>query len=443
MIFYTARNCVQIGNIFFVAGVIYVKKQKMFSRQGNITGRATGRSFLAAAVALLGLAVISPTAIAADRYDVSYLWSRSLAGVRDYRDQVAGVLGPGVTNSLKVVSKGDLYGLVYARHGDRAGATRVAKVHTRLLRSKGLESARPMRSQDWAVLGNGDAGRASFVTVSVPKVSRNRMTETERGREILDLEAAVEDYISRLRREGRIKEDERTAWSVYDFTSGEKLVSINEDEQFEAASMVKLFVAAAFFCKVDDGELIYGNRSRRHMERAIQHSNNAATNWMIRQIGGPKAVERILKRNYPGIFQDTRIVEYIPRGGRTYRNKASPHDYSRFLYALWKGDISGAREIKRLMALPGPDRIRTGVASIPGNTRVYNKTGSTARVCGDVGILIAKGPDGKRYPYTIIGIIEKEQRARDYTAWIRSRGAVIRSVSGIIYRGILNRYDSY
>jgi beta-lactamase class A len=92
------------------------------------------------------------------------------------------------------------------------------------------------------------------------------------------------------------------------------------------------------------------------------------------------------------------------------------------------------------MALPGPDRIFTGVTTIPASTRVYNKTGSTARVCGDVGILTAKGPDGKRYPYTMIGIIEKERRARHYTTWIRSRGEVIRGTSGIVYRGIMRRY---
>jgi len=177
------------------------------------------------------------------------------------------------------------------------------------------------------------------------------------------------------------------------------------------------------------------------MELAIQHSNNASTNWMLRKIGGPNAAQRILKRNYPGIFQDTRIVEYIPRGGRTYLNKASPHDYSRFLHAVWNEDISGAREIKRLMGLPSPNRIRTGIQGIPAGTRVYNKTGSTARVCGDVGILIAKGPDGKRYPYTVIGIVEKEKRARKYTTWIRSRGDVIRDVSRIVYHGIARRYD--
>lgn len=395
----------------------------MFFRGGCNTVRAIGRPFLVIVVVLLAVAAMPPDAAAENRYDVSYLWSRSLSGVRDYRDRVAGVLGPGVTGDLKLVTRGDLYGLVYVRHGDHAGAKRVAHVHTRLLQFRGLEAARPMRSRDWAVLENG--------------------SDTEASRDHSDLEAAVEAYINRLRREGKIKADERTAWSVYDFTSGEKLVSINEDEQFEAASMVKLFIAAAFFCKVEKRELIYGRKSRRHMELAIQHSNNTSTNWLIRNIGGPKAVEHILKRKYPGVFQDTRIVEYIPRGGRTYRNKSSPHDFSRFLYALWKGDIFGAREIKRLMALPGPDRIFKGVASIPVSTRVYNKTGSTARVCGDVGILAVKGPDGKRYPYTMIGIIEKAQRARDYATWIRSRGAVIRNVSGIIYRGIVDRYDSY
>jgi beta-lactamase class A len=405
--------------------------------------RSIGRPFFAVVAALLGLAAMSSVAVAAAavRYDVSYFWSRSFAGVQAYRDRVAVVLGPEVARGLKMVAKGDLFGLVYNRNGGRTGAIRAANVHSRLLQARGLETAMPVPSQDWEVLEGGEARQASSAPVGAPQVSRGETTETGRSREILDLQSSVEDYIGRLRREGKIKDDERTAWSVYDFTSGEKLVSINEDDQFEAASMVKLFIAAAFFYKAEQGELIYGNKSRRHMEMAIQHSNNASTNWMLRKIGGPNAAQRILKRNYPAIFQDTRIVEYIPRGGRTYLNKASPHDYSRFLHAVWNEDISGAREIKRLMGLPGPDRIRTGIQGIPAGTRVYNKTGSTARVCGDVGILIAKGPDGKRYPYTVIGIVEKGKRARKYTTWIRSRGDVIRNVSGIIYRGIARRYD--
>jgi beta-lactamase class A len=256
-----------------------------------------------------------------------------------------------------------------------------------------------------------------------------------------DLEKALEKYIKKLRRQGKISADERTGWSVYDFTTGEKLVTINEDVQFQAASLIKPFVATAFFHKVRNGSLIYGPRSRRHMERMIQQSDNKSTNWIMRHVGGPRAVEKILERHYPSVFEDTYIVEYIPASGRTYRNKASIQDYSRFLNALWKETIPGAKEIKRLMALPGKDRIYTGTKDIPSGTVVYNKTGSTSRLCADMGILIVKDKNGKQYPYTIIGVIEKQHRARPYSSWIRSRGNVIRNVSNLVYQNLAERHS--
>jgi beta-lactamase class A len=408
---------------------------------------------------LLGLASLPTTTDAADYYDVSYVWSRNIDGVRDYRKQVAGVLGPDVAKDLKVVTRDNLIGLVYVRHGDSAGATRVAKSHTRLLRVQGLDAASPIHSENWTLVGDAGASRIAAASSAVagssgvsmtktatappamPVSRRSRMTSTERTREIHNLEAAVEDYINRLRKDGKLDPDERTGWSVYDFTTGEKLVTINEDEQFQAASLVKPFIAAAFFYKVKKGELSYNRESRRHMEQMIQHSNNASTNWVTRKVGGPQAVQRILKQQYPAIFQEIHLVEYIPAGGKTYRNKASLHDYSRFLYALWKENIVGAREIKRLMVLPGPDRIYTGVRAVPKGTKVYNKTGSTARVCGDMGILNVKGPDSKWYPYTVIGIIEKERNAANYTNWIRSRGDIIRHVSSIVYQSIARNHN--
>ena len=142
------------------------------------------------------------------------------------------------------------------------------------------------------------------------------------------------DYLNRLRQEGKLAPDERTGWSVYDFTTGEKLVTINEDEQFQTASLVKPFIATAFFYKVERGELTYNKESRHHLERMIQHSSNPSTNWVMRRVGGPQEVERILRQQYPEIFQEIQLVEYIPVGGKTYRNKAPVHDYSRLYYAL-------------------------------------------------------------------------------------------------------------
>jgi beta-lactamase class A len=92
------------------------------------------------------------------------------------------------------------------------------------------------------------------------------------------------------------------------------------------------------------------------------------------------------------------------------------------------------------MALPGPDRLFTGASAIPRGTVVYNKTGSTAHVCGDMGILVVRGRNGGRYPYILVGVIEKERRARNYGSWIKSRGNVIRRVSNLVYQGIAQHH---
>jgi beta-lactamase class A len=130
----------------------------------------------------------------------------------------------------------------------------------------------------------------------------------------------------------------------------------------------------------------------------------------------------------------------IPPGGRTYRNLASAHDYSRFLYALWYDQLPYATEVKTLMALPNRDRINSDVPEIPASTKVYDKTGTTARLCGNMGIVEARGRDGKSYPYIFVAIIEKSARARQYSRWIKSRGDVVREVSAMTYAYMKSRY---
>ncbi|MBI5245202.1 MAG: serine hydrolase [Elusimicrobia bacterium] len=249
------------------------------------------------------------------------------------------------------------------------------------------------------------------------------------------LEALVGEHVKQLRLQGRIASDERTAWSVYDLTTGEMLVEINADVPLQAASLIKPFLALAFMHEVQKGRLRYTPQSRIQLERMIQLSDNPSANWILRRLGGPAAAERLLKKHYPGILQDIDLVEYIPRGGRTYRNKASVRDYSRFLFALWKDQLPGSAEIKRIMALPKRDRLRTRT-ELPEDTEVYGKTGSTSRLCGDIGVLSAKDPEGRQYAYTIIGIIEKKRPARHYLRWLRSRGDVIREISSLVYRGV-------
>jgi beta-lactamase class A len=247
--------------------------------------------------------------------------------------------------------------------------------------------------------------------------------------------------VKRLRAEGKIRGDERTSWSVYDFTGRKKLVSINEEQPRQAASMMKPFVAQAFFYTLRDnpGRLQYTSGTRDTMEQMIRRSNNRATNEIMQIVSryngnmGPQATEYVLKRHAPQVFRQTSIVEYIPSDGRTYRNKASARDYSRFLFAQWNRQMPYSSEVLDLMALPNRNRITQGVRNIPSDVRVYDKTGSTAMLCGNMGIIECRSSRGRPRPYTFVGIIEKSNRSSAYGTWITNRSNAIREVSNLVY----------
>jgi len=385
------------------------------------SARPAPRFNRAACLTLLLLSAAAvPSARAAD-YDISYLWHTDRAKVTAYKSAVIRILGPEVARGLREVRLRDSYGLIYERRGGPGSAKAVAAAHSRLLTPRGLRAAVPIPDRDWA-----SPGRTAAPPAAAPEAS--------------PLEAAVENYIRGLRRRGLIKSNERTAWLVYDIRADKKLVSINEDVPLEAASLVKPFIALAYLHEVKAGRKPYTHEVRGRMERMIRESNNAAADWIIRRLGGPKAVQALLRREYGGIFRNTRIVETIPANGRTYRNKASARDYSRFLYALWTGGLPGSDELKRLMKLPNQDRLYTAAPGVPAGTEVYDKTGSTSHLCGDMGILVSRRADGELFPYIIVGIIEKERSARSYFNWMRSRGDVIRRVSEMVYKEISGRY---
>ena len=254
------------------------------------------------------------------------------------------------------------------------------------------------------------------------------------------LNQQMEGFLQEQKEKGRIRRQERTAWVAYDLTRDVYLVSVNAQRPFQAASMIKPFVALAFFHQVDAGKLRYTAEHRRMMEAMIQHSSNSATNWFMRQVGGPGPCESILKRSYGRIFRQVRIREYIPGDGRTYVNSAPPSEYVHFLRALWKEQLPYAREMLRLMSLPGPDRIFYGT-ELPNGTLVYNKTGTTARLCGDMGILAPMSKNGKRVPYAIVGIVEGPARAEDYKQWMASSGGAIRDFSTLVYEAMKQKHN--
>ncbi len=424
-------------------------------------------------------------------YNVSYGMGRNLDSLRETYQLLYSCLGEEVKRDL-VIEKTDYgnYLLVYRLRGDESSTTAIAKKHAAILRAKKISTSISKENNNDVVYGesslinDGDADKPTFCTVPeppnkaqplpkntsllvakpVPSVppkidppafAKNDVTHAAKGENVAastgrnsrpeplsgsssersKVERTIVEYIDKLRSKGGIENDESTGWMVYDLENDRNLVDINADIEFQAASMIKPFVALAFFHRVREGRLQYDAKSKRQMEAMIQRSSNSATNYLMRKAGGPEQCNAILKKYYSHIFKKTEVKEYIPSDGRTYLNSAPPADYVRFLRSLWNMELPYGKEIRRVMALPGRDRLYFGT-SIPRGTLVYNKTGTTAHLCGDMGILVTKTRTGATYPYAIVGIIERRSKASNYGQWMASRSRIIREVSTLVYEGL-------
>jgi beta-lactamase class A len=409
-------------------------------------------------------------------YNVSYGLGPNLEAQKANHAKISQVLGEEVARNLVIrETPYKNYLLVYVIRKDEKSTRDIARKHKRLLRSKRISAAIIRESDGNNVVYGGSYGVEDLLKVkrettpapeaedlpeveaeeeeepeltppeepsvqqpiqdyiSAPETEAEELPEVETEEEGPSLQQQIQDYISDLRNSKKLSLTDKVACSVFDFTTGEKLVSINENEPLQAASMIKPFVALAFFHEAEKGRFIYGSKTRARMRSMIQRSRNSSTNWVMRQVGGPHKVQEILQDNYSMLFTGTSIKEYIPSRGRTYINKASALDYGRFLYAMWHGQLPYSRELRRLMALPNSDRVCHGTREVPKGTLVYDKTGSTSRLIGNMAILVAQGKNGKKYPYTLICVIERRTTAPNYTAWSRRAGDIIREVSNRVY----------
>lgn len=256
------------------------------------------------------------------------------------------------------------------------------------------------------------------------------------------LEASIERFIKRYRRSRQLASTERTSFVVYDISRRKKLVSINEDQPRMAASLIKNFVMLAYFHEVKQGRKAHTNYNRAQLRKMIQKSSNPATNYFIRLLGGPRRVQRILKTNYR-YFQQTRIVEYIPAGGRTYRNMTSAHDLNRFYVQLWRGNLPFSEKMKWYLKLPNGDYIFKKTR-IPASVKVYNKTGTVYGLVADSGVLVFRDAKGRARPYVFTGMIQdrtktnRRNRYQSFGAWVTRRANILRRVSEKAYGYLAN-----
>ena len=283
-----------------------------------------------------------------------------------------------------------------------------------------------------------------FSISSAPAAKYWSVPSNIRGTIDSPLEASFELYIKNRRNRRLLSTTDRTSFVVYDISKNKKLVSINEDKQMMAASLIKNFVMLAYFHEVRYGRKAHTAINKGHLKTMIQWSSNSSTNYFIRLLGGPAKVNRILNANYP-YFKQTRIVEYIPQGGRTYKNMTSARDLGMFFLRLWQGRLPHSEKMKWYFKLKNGDYIYKHTY-IPTSVTVYNKTGTVYGLVGDGGILVLRDPRGVPRPYVFVGLMEdrtktnRRNRWQSFADWKNRRAYILRRLSERAYKYIYENH---
>jgi beta-lactamase class A len=191
--------------------------------------------------------------------------------------------------------------------------------------------------------------------------------------------------------------------AALDLTNGET-VSINGDVRFPMASTVKVAVAAAYLSQVDNGrrsldDSIHGQSARRLMERMLIHSDNYATDLLIRDLGGPQGMQQWLRWHGFTDLRVDRTIAQLLRDRRDLwdtRDSSTPVAMVELLKRIDKGSV--LKPWSRAYLLDVMSRCMTGKnrmrALLPAGTRVEHKTGTLSGYTSDVGFITL--PNGHR-----------------------------------------------
>jgi beta-lactamase class A len=184
--------------------------------------------------------------------------------------------------------------------------------------------------------------------------------------------------------------------AALDLTTGET-VSINGNTAFPMASTVKVAVAAAYLSQVDHGrrslnDRISGQTASSLMERMMIHSDNRATDILIRDLGGPQGIQKYVE--YLGLynFRVDRTIAGLLAAKRDLwdvRDSSTPLAMVDLLRRLDKGNALKPESHSYLLDLmarcaTGRNRMK---ALLPWGTRVEHKTGTLNGYSSDVGYI--------------------------------------------------------
>nr|MBA2770792.1 serine hydrolase [Sphingomonas sp.] len=173
--------------------------------------------------------------------------------------------------------------------------------------------------------------------------------------------------------------------AALDLRTGE-MVSIKGDEPFPMASTVKIAVAAIYLAQVEHGrrtldDKIAGQSARRLMERMIIRSDNYATDLLLKDIGGPRALQEWIEDNRLSNMRIDRTIAQLLRAKRDLwdiRDSSTPKAMVELLRRIDSGELLQPQSRFYLLDLmrrcaTGKNRLK---GLLPSGTQIEHKTGT-------------------------------------------------------------------
>lgn len=249
--------------------------------------------------------------------------------------------------------------------------------------------------------------------IPVPDIPWESVTGTKVVRSAIEINNIVEGQekalVRRIVRENRIAEkamdeqmqalyDELTqeidarsgSWSLYlKRLDDGQVIGIDQDKPMVAASLIKLFIAGAFYSAAQQGDLNAGDFGDSP-DVMLSRSDNAAANRLIDALGKDR-INAFIKHwritPTPGTILNRKMLE--DNGTENY---TTAEDCGRMLESVLKGQFVSEEASERILEdLKAQERTSKIPAGVPEDIQTANKTGELVGVDNDAAIIW--GPD--------------------------------------------------
>lgn len=149
-----------------------------------------------------------------------------------------------------------------------------------------------------------------------------------------NIEEDIQASFDEARGMNKINYNDRGHILIKNLESGEVLVDMNSNKEITAASLIKPFIMYAYY--ISDVKGLGGKKG--DIRKMIAHSSNAATNRVIEELGGLHKTNAFIQSEFP----NTSLVEFIPKSGKTYKNKTTIHDLAKLFEMVYHRSFTGA-----------------------------------------------------------------------------------------------------